>query len=141
MSAFPIIDCDVAPFCPEGWEVVEHRQGGRFEWDPAKIGLYLAEKQKKGTIQGHRLRKILADRPVLNANILDYLLGKPHLTPKKWEGEDVFFWGTIYRRFGDGLYVRCLHRAGKRWISDNDWLGSCWSGRDPAAVSLLSHLH
>jgi hypothetical protein len=39
------------------------------------VELYLSRGQKGGKIiVGHKLRKQLADQPVLNANVLDYLL-------------------------------------------------------------------
>src|SRR5487761_2010406 len=69
-----VIDCDVLPFEPDGLRVEEHQKGGQFKFDASQISLYLSAAQKKGSIKGKKLRKELADKPVLNANVLDYLL-------------------------------------------------------------------
>lgn len=129
-----LINLDAKPFVPNGWKVEEHRQGGQFAWDKAKTGLYLADRQKSGTIVGNELRKVLKDQPVLNANALDYLLANPHLIPEEWKGKYVFFWGTIYRSSGGGLYVRCLCWDDGRWRWGSFWLGYGWFGGFPAAV-------
>ncbi|HQB76530.1 MAG TPA: hypothetical protein PLI25_03055 [bacterium] len=102
-----LIDCDSAPFIPKGWSLEEHRRNGFLKFDPAKISLYLPRKQKKG-IEGEELRKILANKPVMNANILDYLLDHPELIPEDWKDKYVFFWGTIYRLPNGVPAVRCL---------------------------------
>lgn len=132
-----IIDCDAEPFVPDGWSVVEHQKGGAFKWDKEaqKYALYLDKGQKNGKwIEGNKLRKALAKQPVLNANVLDYLLAHPHLIPEEWKSKVVFFWGTIYRFRGGDLYVRCLDWFGGRWNWDASWLGSDWGGNFPAAV-------
>jgi len=131
-----IIDCDANPFVPDGWQVEEHIKGGQLAFDPAKINLYLSKGQKKGkVIQGHNLRKELKGQPVLNANVLDYLLAHPELIPEEWKSKAVFFWGTIYRGSDGGLYVRYLCWGGGRWDWRCRWLGSGFRGYDPAAVS------
>lgn len=104
-----IIDCDADPFVPEGWSVAEHRNGGAFKWNATNVSLHLDEGQRDGRwIEGNKLRKELANKPVLNANVLDYLLAHPHLIPEEWKGKAVFFWGTIYCDRGGGLCVRYL---------------------------------
>ncbi len=130
-----LIGCSADPYIPGGWTVEEHHKAGQLEWDPAKITLFLVEKQKTGTIHGHNLRKELADKSVLNACVLDYLLAHPELIPEDWKGEFVFFWGTIYRNSGGNLYVRCLFWFGGKWYWYCHWLGSDWYARDPAACS------
>lgn len=130
-----IIDLDADPFIPDGWEVVEHQKGGQFEWDPAKVALYLSPNQQGDkTIKGDKLRQELKDRPVYNANQLDYLLANPQLIPDSWKSKAVFFWGTIYRDSDGGLYVRYLYWGGDRWVWGFRWLGRDWRGDDPAAV-------
>ena len=137
-----IIDCDAAPLVPTRWKVEEHRKGGQFEWDPAKVSLHLSEPQKKGgVIEGNLLRGELAEQPVLNANVLEYLLANPHLIPEKWKSEAVFFFGTVYRRLDGILCVACLYwddsflRWTKReWFWSYGWLDLAWLDYFPAVV-------
>jgi hypothetical protein len=130
-----LIDCDSAPFVPNGWSVEEHKKGGFFKLDLAKISLYLSKKQKKGSIGGHDLRKELSDKPVMNANVLDYLLAHPELIPEEWKGKAVFFWGTIYRHSDGYLYVRYLYWIGSKWYWYFNWLDSVFISDDPAALA------
>jgi hypothetical protein len=131
-----IIDCDADPFVPKGWKVDEHKKGGQLELDPAKIQLYLSPDQK----DGNKLRKELADKPVLNANVLDYLLAHPRLIPEEWKKDDngntryTFFWGTIYCDFAGYLSVRCLYFYDGEWHWSYYWLGSDWSDHNPAVL-------
>lgn len=130
-----VIDCDAAPFVPDGWKVEEHIKGGEFEWNPEAISLYLSDKQQgSGWVEGNKLRKELTGMPVLNANVLDYLLAHPNLIPDEWKGKYVFFWGTIYRRSDGSLYVRYLNWYGVSWDRDSRWLDFDWYAHDPAAV-------
>ena len=103
-----IIDCDAAPFCHHGWGIEEHRKDGQIVWDATRVQLHCSGEQKGGRIKGHALREELKNRPVLNANVLDYLLKNPYLIPDDWKGKRVFFWGTIYRNPEGFLYVRSL---------------------------------
>jgi len=130
-----LIDCDANPFIPAGWSVEEHKKGGPLKFDPSKISLYLSKKQKKGSIEGNDLRKELANQPVLNANVLDYLLAHPELIPEEWKGKAVFFWGTIYRNSDGSLYVRYLLWRGSEWGWCYFWLGSDFHSDDPAALA------
>ncbi len=117
-----LIDCDANPFIPEGQSVEEHKKGGFFKFDLAKISLYLSKEQKEGGIEGNDLRKELENQPVLNANVLDYLLAHPYLIPEEWKDKTIFFWGTIYRRPEGYLDVRCLRWDGSEWIWRYGWL-------------------
>ncbi|MEK7649545.1 MAG: hypothetical protein AAB367_01085 [Patescibacteria group bacterium] len=129
------IDCDANPFIPDGWRVEEHRRYGQFEWDPTKVSLHLSPNQQNGkVIEGNKLRRELASVPVLNANVLDYLLANQHLIPEEWKekGKAVFFWGTIYRCLDGHLYVRYLCFNG-RWRGYHFWLDRDWLGDDLAA--------
>ena len=132
-----LIDCDAAPFLPEGWEgVEEHKKGGQLAFDASKVGLYLSTRQTEGEkrIGGHDLRKELADKPVLNANVLDYLLAHPELIPDAWKGKYLYFWGTIYRDSDGSLCVRCLYWSDGRWDWGYDWLGRRFGGQGPSAL-------
>ena len=93
-----VIDCDAAPFIPEGWSIREadqlkNRVRGTFIWDPAKVRLYLSQGLEGGRIiEGNELRKELKSERVLNANVLDYLLEPEHrhLIPAEWKKSS--FW-------------------------------------------------
>jgi len=130
-----LIDCDSAPFIPKGWLLEEHRRNGFFEFDPAKISLYLSRKQKIGSIGGHDLRKDLSDKPVMNANVLDYLLAHPEIIPEEWKNKYIFFWGTIYRYSDGSLYVRCLDWVGSGWGWHYVWLDLGFNSDGPAALA------
>lgn len=132
-----IIDLNAAPYIPKNWKVESHKKGGQLEWTLEKVQLYLsAEQQGEKYIEGNNLRKDLEAQPIYNANLLDYLLAHPELIPEEWKGKCIFFWGTIYRISGGGLYVRylcCL--GGESWYWSYGWLGSDFGSHDPAAVS------
>ncbi len=131
-----VIDCEADPFVPKGWKVEEHqKKGGQFKWDASRVQLYLCDAQKKNGIEGNKLRKELASKKVLNANILDYLLAHPELIPEEWRDKYVFFWGTIYRGSSGGLDVRYLYFRDDRWGWRFCWLAYDWNDNNPAALS------
>lgn len=129
-----LIDCDVAPYVLDGWKVEEHLKGGQYQWDPSKTQLYLSKKQKGGVVEGNKLRQELAKQPVLNADVLDYLLQNPQLIPEDWKGKYVFFWGTVYRNSRGNLYVRYLYWRGDEWRWVYNWLDNNFNNNNPAAV-------
>ncbi len=137
-----VIDCDADPFTPSGWTVESHKKGGQFDFDPAKVNLYLSPNQQGGKyIEGNKLRKELANQPVLNANVLDFLLKNPRLIPEEWKKKDasdntryIFFWGTIYRDSDGDFFVRYLCWGAGSWRSGPRWLDYGWHGGSPAAV-------
>jgi hypothetical protein len=134
-TATHVIDCDADPFVPEGWKVEEHTKGGSLEWDPARVALYLSERQQGGGyLKGNELREELRSERVLNANALDYLLAHPELIPEKWRGQFVCFWGTIYRGWDGVLYVRYLSCDGGKWSWSCRWLDYDFYGSVPAVV-------
>ena len=124
-----VIDLDADPFVPDGWIVKEHKRGGLFKWNSDQILFYLSDKQKNGrSMNGNRLRKELEDKPVFNANLIDYLLANQHLIPDEWKKDEegrtrfIFAWGTIYRPSRSSLYVRCMYWNGDKWDWECDWL-------------------
>lgn len=139
-----VIDCDADPFNPwvsDGFTIEEHQKGGQWKFDPKQVEFFLANGQRGGkVIEGNKLRKELAKKPVFNANVLDYLLAHPELIPDEWKTDGngntryIFFWGTIYRRRDGYLYVRYLYWNDGRWNWSNRWLGRGWRGNGPAAV-------
>ena len=131
-----LINCDAKPSIPNGWSIVPdkeqlpNRVQGSFQWNPAQVKLYLSDQQRNG----HELKKKLADKEVLPANVLDYLLANKHLIPEEWKGESVFFWGTVYRDAYGSPSVRYLYWYGGRWDWSFSWLGRDWDGSYPAAL-------
>lgn len=143
-----IIDCAAPPFIPNDSTVEEHREGNKeFVWNLADTTLFLSEEQENEiisggprdgrTISGEDLRKLLVDKPVLNANVLDYLLAHQELIPEEWKGRSVFFWGTIYRGFLNTSYVRALRWNGRNWFWHHGWLVYEWDFGGPAIVSKI----
>jgi hypothetical protein len=136
-----LIDCDANPFTPNGWKVEEHQKGGQFDWSADSVKFHLDPGQQDGKyIEGNKLRKQLSGKPVLNANVLDYLLKNPDLIPEDWKKDEkgntryIFFWGTIYRRSVGRLCVRYLYCDDGRWSWRSRWLVSGWGGGSPAAL-------
>lgn len=131
-----LINCDVDPFVPSGWKVVEHKKGGQMKWNMVKQtdALYLSKEQESGAIEGKKLRKEVESQPVLNANVIDYLLANQHLIPEEWKGKTVFFWGTIYCRSVGDLVVRFLHWRGDKWRWDCLWIDYVFDSGRPAAL-------
>ncbi len=143
-----LIDLDADPFVPDGWKVEEHQKGGAFKWNPAEVKLHLDSGQKNGKrIEGDKLRKRLKGMPVLNANVLDYLLKNPQLIPEDWKKDEkgnihyIFFWGTIYRYSVGRLCARCLCWSDGGWRWDARRLDLDWYGDDPAAVRASPPAH
>ena len=128
------VDLDANPRCPAGWSVVEHRKGGKIH--PAMIvGLYRSQQQLgRKRIVGSELRKELADKPVLNANLLDFYLANPDQIPGHWKGKRVFFWGTIYRDSDGQECVRYLYLLDGQWAEYWRWLIYPWESGLPALV-------
>lgn len=135
-----VVDLDDKPLVPfYGWTVEEHRTGGLFEWSPDKVRLYSSSNQcGEGAVEGNKLREELSEVPVLNANLLDYLLEHPLLIPNAWQKQrlEVYFWGTIYGNVlgsESTLYVRCLYlNRPDVWRGGFSPLGELWKKSDPA---------
>ena len=137
-----LIDLDLAPFVPDGWQVEEHKKGGKLKWDPSRIQLHLSENQKGDNyVEGNKLRRELYTPPTLNANVLDYLLKHKELIPEEWKRDEkgntryIFFWGTIYRNSNGNLYVRYLCWYDGEWGWVYNWLAGDWDRDYPAVVS------
>lgn len=102
-----LIDCDEQSFSHKDWKVVEHINGGLLKFNPIKVTLYLSENQNNKSIVGYDLRKEFENKPILNADVLDYLLAHTELIPNEWVGKEIYFWGTVYSLRGE-LCVRNL---------------------------------
>lgn len=75
-------------------KVVEHkgkgvvhveRRGDNLFIDDRKVELFVANQQKNDAVSGSELREVLANKTVLNANVLDYLEKHPELIPDNLE--------------------------------------------------------
>jgi hypothetical protein len=130
-----IVDCDAPPYVPEHWEVKEHHKGGWIEWDVSQVKLYVSSRQQNGLwIEGNKLRQELTQLRPYNANLLDFLLKRPHLVPQEWRDKQVFFWGTVYRDRYGSMCVRCLRRLGDEFGWYRGLLDYDWGSNRPAAV-------
>ncbi|MBI4135437.1 hypothetical protein HY477_01755 [Candidatus Uhrbacteria bacterium] len=143
MTTHVIIDCDAAPFVPQGFRIKEHRKGGQIEFDPAKVVFYLDEEGQQvpySTIEGNELLKRLEGKPVMNACVLDYLLANTNLLPESWKQDErgrtryIFFWGTFYLGLNHDLYVRCLYWEDGQWNWDSQRLDDSFGDQRPAAL-------
>lgn len=112
-----IIDCDADPFVPDGWKVLSHKKDGQVVWDTEKVGFYIPPCQKDILPPvACEVEEELKDQPVLNANVLDYLIDHPEcagIENLAWmdEGEikgEIYFWGTIYEDEDGERCVRAL---------------------------------
>ncbi len=135
-----VINCDVTPFIPQGWKVVEHQKCGQLEWSKKKFAdskfLHLDLGQQNGKIiGGHVLREALKGKPVMNTCVHDWLLAHPEHIPDSWKDKCICFWGTMYRDAGDVLIVRYLYWSGWRWNSDYHWLDDIWNCYYPALLA------
>jgi hypothetical protein len=121
------------PIIPKGydWTVDYHNNITEI---PKLMKLHLEPEQEKGYLRGEVLAKCLKEK-ALNGNHLDYLLKHTELIPDEWKANWVYFWGTIYRNAGGGIFVRCLDWDGDRWNWNYGWFDDDWDGDDPAAVS------
>ncbi len=135
------INLDADPFVPLGWSVEKHRKGGIFKWNPSEVHFYLSEQQKnRKFIEGKKLLKELEDKPIFNANLIDYLLAHPYLIPETWKNDEagrvrrIFAWDTIYHSLSGDLCVRCLLWNGNSWDWDYHLLGDRRYDFDPAAL-------
>lgn len=117
------------------------RRAAPYEWDPAKVAFHLEPEQEAGkTLKGTELQKRLEGKPVLNANLLDYLLAHTEAIPEEWKQDEngdtryICFWGTVYRGSSGRPSVRCLYWGDGRWDWNDCWLESGFDDRGPSAV-------
>jgi len=129
-----IINLSSYPYVPENFSLEEHVGEGLFEFSPNNVSLYLSGKQNGG-IKGDELREVLVGEPVLNANVLDYLLAHQELIPESWKGKELYFWGTIYCHHNEGLCVRCLYWDDSKWSSIFGWLDVKFYPKSPAVLA------
>jgi hypothetical protein len=149
-----VIDGDLNPNVPSGLyltgEGAEHRKMGKITLEKREDGklyangkevvLDLSPNQQNGkTIKGHKLRKELKNKQVLNACIMDALRANTQLIPEDWKQDEqgrtryIYFWGTIFRRADGSLCVEYLYWDGGQWRWYCNWLDNDWDAQRPAA--------
>ena len=136
-----IVDCDTVPSVSESCSIEEHKKDGQLSLEMSKVKLHLSRNQVDGSvIEGNKLREELASKPVLNANVLDYLLLHQVLIPEEWKRDAnkcmrwIFFWGTIYRNSNNNLFVRYLFWNNGMWDWGYHRLDNVWSKDSSAAI-------
>jgi len=124
---------------------IEKRRRGLYVDGRLVVLNYSPFQLSKMVPNGHQLRNELRGRPVLNANLLYFLMEHPQFIPKDWKAKTerdpilrIYFWGTIYRDIDGSLYVCCLYWFGGRWHQSFSYLHEFWSSSWPTAV-LESH--
>jgi hypothetical protein len=133
------IDTAQTPKIPSWLSSIEENDTslGTIEWDKEKYkdSLFLSPEQiAKKSIKGEDLLTLIKKEkiPVLNANVLDYLLEHKEEIPDEWKGKIVYFWGTIFRNSDGNRNVRCLYWDGSSWDDNSNWLDYDWGGSGPA---------
>lgn len=132
-----LIDCDAEPVIPSWYAVEKHEKGGQLIWDPKKVGVHIIQPAKGKSITfGEILPLELANKPVLNVNVRDYLIHRKYLIPNEWKGLTVVFPGTILRceqnRFCvPGLYCDAYmgEYGAHVWWVDTE-VRFCWDAND-----------
>jgi len=110
------IDTKARPRAIGDFSPVVNKKATPFFWEPSRVRLFLSRSQQSGgEITCSELFKELKGMMVLNAGVLDYLLGNPLFIPESWKGSAIFFWGTIYRGRSPDRYVRCLVHCADGW--------------------------
>ncbi len=116
-----VIDCDVDPIIPEGSTLVRHTRGGIVKWKDFEIELVRGfdyERDDRRFDDEHFLPRYLIDKPVLNANIQQYLMRYSHLLPKDFSFSvlisPIVFWGTIYKNKSGILWVPGMSSNGNK---------------------------
>ncbi len=106
-----LIDCDGPVYIPYGinnamdYDQLPNRLLGSVKFNPEYVEFNLDNyRMKKG------VTAVLNDagKPLHTAHVLDHLLRRPHLIPKEWKEQRVFFTGTVYRSMTGNIYVRYL---------------------------------
>lgn len=125
------IDCDAAPFVPDGYGVTEHKRSDRLFWDSERQGdALLLPADRDGRREEFIVSAVMGqiqNLPVLNANVLDGLLEKRHPTPERWDGKEIYFPGTLYFVYGSGPLVRGLHKQDDDLVEVRARLKEVWN--------------
>ncbi|TSC82744.1 MAG: hypothetical protein G01um101420_102 [Parcubacteria group bacterium Gr01-1014_20] len=124
-----VINCRAEPSKPEGWEIISHIRRKPIMWNPKGVKLWSAWDLHLG--RPSEMMEKFRGKPVLNGNVLDYLLKYPYLIPEDWnEACLILFLATTYQDRKGNLAVGGIwhpQEAGK-WIREYVWLETCSSG-------------
>jgi len=139
-----LVNCNVEPFIPYGWDVRQEDQlpkrvRGIFDLTPEKIRLYFPKTHGRASFyQADKILTHLKRKPVLTANVLDYLIDHPQCISEEYKNFSILFWGTIYQEISTGyLYVRYLYKNSANHLTTGlHKIGHSW-GIDTTAFALL----
>jgi hypothetical protein len=142
-----VVDSDLDPKTPislsligEGSEhrkmgnvVLEKRADGNLYANGVKVIRHISPNQQNGkTIQGHRLRKELEGKQILNACFLDALFANKEFIPEEWKTGVTYFFATVFADVAGKLCVKCLSWDGE-WHWSYGWLANEWLAEEYAA--------
>ncbi len=140
-----IVDCTRAPAAPGKLAVVKHEPGGMFHWGKDAIAPLLTEGQERGvTVTGREVFAELRTHVLLNANVLDFLLGNQRFIPESLKAGPrgamlgLCFWGTLYKTASNRIVVRYLFWSGNRWDSFYRCIDEVWMSEFYAAIRIMS---
>src|ERR1035437_10164901 len=86
-----VINCDEAPYLPEGWSIpkdvqLSNRVHGQYKWNPDEAKVYLFRNaRKKLSTTFNDVLKELEEQLVLPANVIDFLLENQSFIPNEWK--------------------------------------------------------
>ena len=132
-----VVDCDVTPYIPDGWSVVEHTPRGQIEFAPGKIQLYLTDSQRQGLQPQGRGLVVRTDGEVHDERLPAGLpAGEQgaHSLDLEGGGRYVYFPATKYRDSDGALCLRCLYWNDGQWNWNYNWLDNHWDDQNPAAI-------
>jgi len=132
-----IIDCTAEVFIPKGYCLDQNQLGDRqYEFRPDKVFLYRPNKKMHDVFS---LWEKTKGRPVLNANVLDYLLSHQEIIPEDWKKKRIFFFGTIYGGPNREYFVRAIYwnRTEPGWRWELCWYGHRLSPDDYLAERII----
>jgi len=106
------------------------------EKHPELAQVLSTDQQDGGLIDGMKLYKKLANKPVLKTNVLNYLLDHPELIPEECMDKYIYFWGTIFRDPEDNLYVCCMLYNDSTGSYGFDYvnINNTWNDNEPAIL-------
>ena len=109
--------------------------------DAKKVVLFRSERQSEG-VKGRELYDELTGKPVLNANVLHFLIQNPEFIPntvewkKQGEGDEImiYFWGTIFGHPNGDHCVAHMEWNGASWKWSCSSIQNWWLANQPAAL-------
>ncbi len=123
-----------------GVVAIERRSDGLYV-DAKKVVLFRSDLQTAG-VQGPELFGELEGKPVLNANVLHFLVQNPDFIPntpdwrKQGEGDEImiYFWGTLFGHPNGDHCVVHMEWNGAIWNWSCSSIHNWWMTNQPAAL-------